>query len=403
MSIARPVVSVFNPDNAQELVGSVAAPGVFNAPIRLDIVQFVHANIAKNTRQAHGVSTEAGMQHSAESWHPGRAVARIPRVGGSGTNRSGQGAFGNQCRKGRMFAPLKTWRRWHRKVNVTQKRHAVASAVAATFQTPLVLARGHRIEQLPELPLVVDDRVEGIEKTKDAVAFLKRFGLYQDVQRVIDSKRTRAGKGKYRYNRFKFRRGPLIVIANDNPNLIRAVRNIPGVEVNNVHRLNLRLLAPGGNLGRLVIWTKSAFQALDGLFGSHRKVALEKSGYHLQRSVLSNADISRIINSNEIQSVLRPVRETAQVVRQKKNPLRNQRFREFLNPHAEVLRKSAQARAQEASKKRDQSIRKRRGLTAQDRTAEKARKKASATWIRNVWKQLDDAAERQDKGTLATQ
>jgi len=31
----------------------------------------------------------AGKKHSAESWGTGRAVARIPRVGGSGTHRSG--------------------------------------------------------------------------------------------------------------------------------------------------------------------------------------------------------------------------------------------------------------------------------------------------------------------------
>jgi len=58
------------------------------------------------------------MKHSAESWGTGRAVSRIPRVSGSGTHRSGQAAFGNECRKGRMFAPLHTWRRWHRRVNI---------------------------------------------------------------------------------------------------------------------------------------------------------------------------------------------------------------------------------------------------------------------------------------------
>ena len=36
--------------------------------------------------------------------------------------RSGQAAFGNMCRGGRMFAPTKQWRRWHRKVGVAQKR-----------------------------------------------------------------------------------------------------------------------------------------------------------------------------------------------------------------------------------------------------------------------------------------
>jgi len=67
----------------------VVLPAVFTAPIRLDIVQFVHANLSKNTRQAHGVDPKAGMKHSAESWGTGRAVARIPRVSGSGTHRAG--------------------------------------------------------------------------------------------------------------------------------------------------------------------------------------------------------------------------------------------------------------------------------------------------------------------------
>lgn len=46
--------------------------------------------MAKNRRQAYAVSEKAGHQTSAESWGTGRAVARIPRVGGGGTHRSGQ-------------------------------------------------------------------------------------------------------------------------------------------------------------------------------------------------------------------------------------------------------------------------------------------------------------------------
>jgi len=44
-----------------------------------------------------------------------------------------------------MYASLKTWRRWHRKINQKQKRHVVASALAASAVAPLVLARGHRV------------------------------------------------------------------------------------------------------------------------------------------------------------------------------------------------------------------------------------------------------------------
>merc|ERR550539_671327 len=105
--------------------------------------------MAKNNRQAYAVSKGAGHQHSAESWGTGRAVSRIPRVGGGGTSRSGQAAFGNMCRSGRMFAPTKTWRKWHHRINTNQKRYAMCSAIAATGIPSLVMSKGHRIEEIP--------------------------------------------------------------------------------------------------------------------------------------------------------------------------------------------------------------------------------------------------------------
>lgn len=117
------------------------------ASSRPDIVRTIHTNMNKNKRQAVSVHIWAGKNTAAESWGTGRAVSRIPRVPGGGTHRAGQGAFGNMCRGGRMFAPTKVWRRWHRKINITQKRHAVASALAASALPSLVMARGHKIDQ----------------------------------------------------------------------------------------------------------------------------------------------------------------------------------------------------------------------------------------------------------------
>ena len=172
---SRQVVRVFSSKNPNTTVGEVAVPHVFLAPIRSDIVHFVFYNLNKNRRQAYAVNKDAGMMYNAESWGTGRAVSRIPRVGGSGTHRSGQGAFGNMCRGGRMFNPTTTWRRWHRKVNLTQRRHAVASAVAASAVPSLVLARGHRVNQVPEVPLVVDTLA--YDRTADVISVLSRLGL----------------------------------------------------------------------------------------------------------------------------------------------------------------------------------------------------------------------------------
>merc|ERR1719375_2533775 len=165
---ARPVVTV----QASDANKQVELPAVFLAPIRPDIVQFVHTSMNKNTRQAYAVSKWAGHQTSAESWGTGRAVARIPRVPGGGTHRAGQGAFGNMCRGGRMFNPTKTWRKWHRKINQKQRRYAICSALAASALPALVMARGHRVDNVPECPLVVEDSIESTDKTAKAMKVL---------------------------------------------------------------------------------------------------------------------------------------------------------------------------------------------------------------------------------------
>ncbi|EPZ33073.1 60S ribosomal protein L4-A [Rozella allomycis CSF55] len=336
---ARPTVNVYSSEAKK--VGSVKMPAVFKAPIRSDIVSFVHTNIAKNKRQPYAVSSKAGHQHSAESWGTGRAVARIPRISGGGTGRAGQGAFGNMCRGGRMFAPTKTWRKWHRKVNVNERRFAIVSALAASALPSLVLARGHRIEQVNEIPLVVENSVEALDKTKGALDLLAKLNADADVEKVIDSKRLRAGKGKMRNRRFRQRRGPLVVF-NEDKGCVRAFRNVPGVELMNVNALNLLNLAPGGHLGRFIIWTQAAFEKLDALFGDGQSNASLKKDYSLPKSVISNPDIARIINSDEIQSVVRAANtQRPKRTTQKKNPLKNVNVMLRLNPYAAVAKRAA--------------------------------------------------------------
>ena len=53
---ARPTVTVYS--NTGSATGSVALPAVFTAPIRPDIIQFCHTNMAKNKRQAYAVSVK---------------------------------------------------------------------------------------------------------------------------------------------------------------------------------------------------------------------------------------------------------------------------------------------------------------------------------------------------------
>ncbi|CAD7965680.1 unnamed protein product [Amoebophrya sp. A120] len=348
MATARPTVSVYLAEKPGETAKkAICLPQVFSAPLRPDIVRVVHTNMNKNKRQACAVKNEAGYDTAAISWGTGRAMARIPRVPGGGTHRSGQGAFGNMCRGGGMFNPTKTWRKWHRKTNVTQKRHALATAIAATAVPALVMARGHRIEEVPEMPLVVSDEANKIEKTKSAVALLKELGCTADLDKVVDSKKIRAGRGKARNRRYVMRKGPLVVhnmskeAMTTGSSLVKSFRNIPGVEVCHVDRLNLLQMAPGGAFGRFVIYTESAVKRLGELFGTYKGGSTLKKGYTLPRAMMTNADIARIINSNEIQSVLTPRKEQAKYFRQRKNPLKNKSVLGRLCPWAATAKRVA--------------------------------------------------------------
>ncbi|KAK9471547.1 60S ribosomal protein uL4 [Dipodascopsis tothii] len=333
----RPQISVFS-TSGEVTQTTIALPTVFSAPIRADIVHSVYTGVAKNKRQAYAVSEKAGHQTSAESWGTGRAVARIPRVSGGGTHRAGQGAFGNMCRGGRMFAPTKTWRKWHVKINLKEKRFATASGIAASAVAPLVLARGHKIETIPEVPLVVSSDVESITKTKEAVAILKAIGANRDVVKAIKSKKLRAGKGKMRGRRYTQRRGPLVVYGKEDSTVYKAFRNIPGVETVNVKDLSVLQLAPGGHLGRFVIWTETAFSLLDSIWGTE-STASAKSGYTLPTNIVSSSDVTRIINSAEIQNVVKAAGEkyTKRAITQKKNPLKNKQVMLRLNPYAKAF------------------------------------------------------------------
>ncbi|KAL1895799.1 60S ribosomal protein L4B [Ceratocystis pirilliformis] len=345
---SRPTVNIIGKDGVAT-GATLTIPAVFSSPIRPDIVQHVHTGMNKNRRQPYSVSEKAGHQTSAESWGTGRAVARIPRVSGSGTHRAGQAAFGNMCRSGRMFAPTKVWRKWHVKINQNQKRYATVSAVAASAVAPLLLARGHQISTIPEVPLVVDSALvaeSAISKTASAISLLKAVGAGPELEKVKASKKLRAGKGKLRGRRTRQRRGPLFVYdaETDGKDLMTGLRNIPGVETSPVTALNLLQLAPGGHLGRFVIWTSAAFKALNTIYGSTTEASALKKDFLLPTNIVSQADLGRLINSSETQSALNaPKGEklTRRASVQKKNPLRNKQVMLRLNPYAATFAKKA--------------------------------------------------------------
>lgn len=136
------------------------------------------------------------------------------------------------------------------------------------------------------------------------------------------------------------RMGPLVVYSKDD-GLRRAFRNIPGVDTMSVHKMNLLKLAPGGHLGRLIVWTESAFKHLNDLFGTWNSPSTVKKSYNLPHPIMANTDLTRLLKSEEIKKVLNAPKKKVHRAVRRLNPLRNTRQLIKLNPYAEVTRRRA--------------------------------------------------------------
>jgi large subunit ribosomal protein L4e len=220
------------------------------------------------------------------------------------------------------------------------------------------MARGHNVSAVPEVPLVISSTAFRLTRTSAAIALLRAVGAGPDIDKARKSRKTRAGKGKMRGRRYRQRRGPLLVFnpEEDGLNLGRFFKNVPGAESCSVHALNLLQLAPGGHLGRFIIWTSSAMAALDEIYGSTTEPSALKKDFLLPSPSVKQPDLNKLINSSEVQSVLRPVKGTGITKRyltQKKNPLRNRQVLLRLNPYAAQYSKQklGQAKAEHAKPK----------------------------------------------------
>ena len=167
---------------------------------------------------------------------------------------------------GRATHPPMVEKRIEKKIPKKEMRLALRSAVAATASKETVSSRGHVIDEVPDFPLVVVDEIQGLKKTQEVRDAFIRLGVWLDIYRVKESRKIRAGKGKMRGRRLKQAVGPLLVVAK-NEGIIEAARNLPGIDIATMNNLNVELLAPGTHPGRLTVWTSSAFQMLETVFG----------------------------------------------------------------------------------------------------------------------------------------
>jgi large subunit ribosomal protein L4e len=245
--------------------GEFSVPSFFDAPVRGDLIRRAVVAIQSHSFQRQGRDPMAGKRTTAESLGVGRAMSRIPRVKGERYARGGLAGFAAGTVKGRLTFPPTSAKRPAKKINRKELLAAMFSAVAATSSKHMVQARGHRIPEDLELPLVVSDEAEKITKNSDAEKILKNLGLWGDVERASNRK-IRSGKRSVRGHPYKSRAGALVVVSK-RIGAERAFGNFSGVRVVDVSSLNVSDLAPGTHPGRLTIWTESAIKGLENRLG----------------------------------------------------------------------------------------------------------------------------------------
>lgn len=246
-----------------EVMEEIELPAIFDEQLRPDIIK--RAVLAAQTAriQPWGVDEMAGKRTSAETWGKGFGVARVRRVKGTRHPAAGAGALAPHTVGGRQAHPPRVEKVLRERINKKERRLAIRSAISATKERKLVSSRGHVVDGIVGVPLIVSDELEEIKKASRAREVFQKLGLWKDVERVMKSRKVRAGRGKMRGRRYRQAVGPLIVVGRDQ-GVGRGARNLPGVEVVEVTNLNAERLAPGGISGRLTIWTKGAIQKLAG-------------------------------------------------------------------------------------------------------------------------------------------
>ncbi|ACP38174.1 50S ribosomal protein L4 [Saccharolobus islandicus] len=239
-------------------VKEVELPFIFSFPVRKDIIRRVFLAEFTHSLQPKGRDPMAGKRTSAESFGINLGMARVPRV-----KNSGEAALAPNTVGGRLTFPPSVDKKLVEEVNDKEKQLAVISALSATADTVFVKARGHVFKDSVSFPIVVTDDIVSLKTASEVEEFLEKIGVYDDVKRVKERIRIRAGKGKMRGRKYKEPIGPLIIVHDSNSPIVKAARNIAGVDVVNAKDVSVIHLAPGAHPGRLTIYTETSIKILD--------------------------------------------------------------------------------------------------------------------------------------------
>ncbi len=246
--------------------GEVELPQQFSEPYRPDIIRRAYHAYRTQFLQPKGSYVLAGLQSTAEYYgrrHAWRQTintgrSRLPREKIAG-GRSGSVRIVPHSAKGRRAHPPKPWKKLREHINRKENQKAIRSALNASIDK-LLIEKRHKYAG--SLPIILTANFEEVKRVKDAKKVLEALGLGQDLERARAGRKMRSGRARLRKGGYQEPKSVLIVYAKDR-GIYKAARNIPGVDAIDVKSLNAELLAPGGEAGRLIVWTQDALREME--------------------------------------------------------------------------------------------------------------------------------------------
>ena len=255
--------------------GEMELPLIFSTPFRSDLIHKAYTHLNSHQFQRQGRHPTAGMDNSADSLNPptGHGQARIARMKGGGGGRQGQAGEVASIRGGRQAHPPTSNKVIYKKINKKENRLALCSAIAATASKKLVESRGHKIEKIKTLPIIVSDEIESISTAKEMRKLLDALHLTQDIDRLRNRK-ARTGKSALRGRGKKIGKSVLFV-TKTSAELEKACGAFPGVEAKVVKNLSVLDLAPGSDPIRLTVFSKNALKEIEKIKSPHLELMVK--------------------------------------------------------------------------------------------------------------------------------
>lgn len=246
-------------------VKSVSLPAVFSGDFRVDLVRRALAAEQSRSYQPQSRDPLAGLRTTAvyigkysaryrTGRHMGIAIRPRQKLGG--------GAMGDVRRipsavKGRRSHPQKLERKILERINSKEYVRALESALAGCAQVQAIKQR--QSYNGSSLPIVMDNKLEAITKTKELVKLIDALGLEKELER---SHKPSIRKGLRRLARQRHFRKSMLIVVKNTEKVEKAGRNIAGVDVCSVENLTVEKLAPGST-PRITIWSEEAVKGVE--------------------------------------------------------------------------------------------------------------------------------------------